>query len=496
MEQQITQFDKIISRFKNNPLTSIVIVLGTIVIALAAFTDAAKNILSLLEGKSQEAARIELGQLRLDYKPDIFVKMVKKGDLYVAKLFLTAGMNPNVKDNKGNTALMYAARAGDITTINFLMDAKANVNERNSGGPTALSWAVSGENIDVVRLLLDRGADAEAINNASVSAASGGRLDILRILLDRGADLKRIGSKALLRAVSSWIAGVTEKERSDTVRFLLELGVDPNAKNEDGWSALLFASDIGYASIVKILLNKGANINAKCDCRGFLGGGWTALMIAIYREHTEIVEALLSKGADVHTSNHYGQTALLLAIDRDNEGLAQALRNKGAMDIVGTLSSKEVFSIIVKHDFYDKRLNPSGKGIEHKYKTKVIGDAVVVMDHTTNLMWQKGGSERQINFDKAEDYIKRLNTERFAGFSDWRLPTMEEAMSLMEPKAYDEFHISPVFQSGVNFIWTAGRKPDGRYLMIYFYDGILATESPQFNAWVRAVRLIANVANE
>ena len=123
MEQQITQFDKIISRFKNNPLTSIVIVLGTIVIALAAFTDAAKNILSLLEGKSQEAARIELGQLRLDYKPNIFVKMVKKGDLYVAKLFLTAGMNP---DNEGNTALMYAAKAGDITTINFLLAAKAN----------------------------------------------------------------------------------------------------------------------------------------------------------------------------------------------------------------------------------------------------------------------------------------------------------------------------------------------------------------------------------
>lgn len=498
MKPQDTRFDRIISRIKNNPVTASVIVLGTIIIALAAFTDSVRTLLSVIEENRPEAARTELAQLSLEYTPDVFIETVKKGDAHAAALFLEAGMDPNAKDTNGVTALMYAARASDIPTIDLLLDAKANVNERTSGGSTALSWAVAGENEDVVGLLLERGADAEAIDEALVSAARSGRLEILRILLDKGVDVKLVGSEALMRAASSTTLGASEKQLNDVVRFLIELGADPNATNEEGWTALLNASIRGYASVVRTLLDAGANINAKCDCRGMLGGGWTALMLAIHKGHGEIVEALLNNGADVNNRNYRGQTALSLAIEKGDEDLVQALRDKGAKGAAGVvgagLSSASVNAMLVRRDFFDKRRNASGKGIAHEYEPRAIGDAVVVIDHATRLMWQKGGSSL-MTLDKAEDYIGRLNAERYAGFSDWRLPTLEEAMSLLEPEAYDEIHIDPVFQRGVNFIWTADRTPTGRGWMIYFYSGILAAETPQFNAWVRAVRL-GSGANE
>lgn len=496
MKPQNTLFDRIISRIKNNPALASVIVLGTIIIALASFTGAVKNLLSLTDDNRPAKARTELAQLYLEYTPEVFIETVIKGDTHATRLFLTAGIDPNAKARKGITALMYAAREGDISIIDLLLDAKANVNERNSGGSTALMWAVTGDKEDVVRLLLDRGADAEAINEAFISAAAGGHLGMLEILLDRGVDAKKVGSEALMRTANSRVVGVSDKQLSDAVRFLIEFGADPNVKYEDGWTALLHASKNGDASIVQMLLDAGVNINAKCDCRGWYGGGWTALMMAIKKRHSEIVELILSKDPDVNTRNNQGKTALSLALEQGNQDLVQTLRDRGAAGIIGdSLSSDKVNTMLVKHDFYDKIRNASGKGVTHKYKPQAIADAVVVIDHATRLMWQKKGSE-PMTLNKAENYISHLNTKTFAGFSDWRLPTLEEAMSLMEPQAYDKFHIAPVFHRGVNFIWTADRTPDGRGWMLYFFDGYLNAEQPGFNAWVRAVRWTGDVANE
>ncbi len=52
MNKQKTQFDSILSRIKNNPVLATILVLGTIVIALSTFTNAAKNLLSLITNRS------------------------------------------------------------------------------------------------------------------------------------------------------------------------------------------------------------------------------------------------------------------------------------------------------------------------------------------------------------------------------------------------------------------------------------------------------------
>lgn len=154
-----------------------------------------------------------------------------------------------------------------------------------------------------------------------------------------------------------------------------------------------------------------------------------------------------------------------------------------------TLTRDDIAAALVKHDLYDAKRNPSGKGVKHDYAAQVIGGAVVVSDRTTALMWQKGGAEHDMPRVEAAAHIEKLNTARYAGFHNWRLPTVEEAMSLMEPQATNKCHIDLTFQRPPFFIWTSDQVAGGKAgIVIYYCDGTLAGESEAFNASVRAVR--------
>ncbi len=104
----------------------------------------------------------------------------------------------------------------------------------------------------------------------------------------------------------------SQKGQTDTVKILLEKGTDLNAKNINNWTALMFATEKGHTDIVKMLLEKGTDVNAKDD------NGYTALIIASYNKHTEIVRMLLENGADVNMKDKYNHTALMFAIKHIN----------------------------------------------------------------------------------------------------------------------------------------------------------------------------------
>ncbi|MCP5087084.1 MAG: TIR domain-containing protein, partial [Rhodobacteraceae bacterium] len=70
----------------------------------------------------------------------------------------------------------------------------------------------------------------------------------------------------------------------------------------------------------------------------------------------------------------------------------------------------------------------------------------VIIDHATGLTWQKSGSSNYMTYQKAQEYVKQLNRERFAGFNDWRLPTIPELMSLLEPeKSSNGLYLNSIF---------------------------------------------------
>ncbi len=118
----------------------------------------------------------------------------------------------------------------------------------------------------------------------------------------------------------------------------------------------------------------------------------------------------------------------------------------------------------------------------------------VVVDHVTGLMWQKSGSLEPLRYKDAWLYITQLNREQFAGYGDWRMPTISELLSLLEPKAeaYDMFYINPIFDAmRQRQCWSADKWPDGMVWIVDFLEGKVSWKvyaQTISTAYVRAVR--------
>lgn len=96
-----------------------------------------------------------------------------------------------------------------------------------------------------------------------------------------------------------------EKGNMAAVNLFLTAEMNPNTKNNNDETALMYAAMQGYTDIVQALLAKGAEVNAKDNI------GWTALILAVERGYTKIVQDLLAKDAEVNTKTNSGLTALM-----------------------------------------------------------------------------------------------------------------------------------------------------------------------------------------
>ena len=191
-----------------------------------------------------------------------------------------------------------------------------------------------------------------------------------------------------------------------------------------------------------------------------------------------VVITIVNKAACVSrlekTANHENSTIVKTTLrDKTEKGLPPEtvqimLRNKG---------------------IFDSRRNPSGPGISHKYEAQ--NGETVVYDHATGLMWQQSGSRNDMNYERAKNYISELNREQFAGYIDWRLPTLEEAMSLMEPiQENNNLHIDQIFDSCQMMIWTSDFRRDSMSWVVRFDAGYCdyVYNDSNNNYSVRAVR--------
>ncbi|MDH3286513.1 MAG: DUF1566 domain-containing protein [Betaproteobacteria bacterium] len=154
-----------------------------------------------------------------------------------------------------------------------------------------------------------------------------------------------------------------------------------------------------------------------------------------------------------------------------------------------TVSRDAVRRMLADHGLHDRARNPQGRGLAARYERRVINEQPVIVDAATRLMWQGVGSERAFTRAVADDAIAALNRRTFAGYADWRLPTLEEAMSLVRPEAQNGLYMDPLFgPRTAPFLWTADLETAGRGWLVYFFYGSCDTDSLAFNAYVRAVR--------
>jgi len=121
--------------------------------------------------------------------------------------------------------------------------------------------------------------------------------------------------------------------------------------------------------------------------------------------------------------------------------------------------------------------------IENDYEDK--GD--IVLDHATGLMWEKSGSSDMFFSSETQEYIQALNKNGFAGYKDWRLPTMVELISLLEPeKQTNDLFIDTIFDEKQRWCWSSDNRSSGRAFGVYFDSGIAYWLF--VSSFVRAVR--------
>lgn len=154
-----------------------------------------------------------------------------------------------------------------------------------------------------------------------------------------------------------------------------------------------------------------------------------------------------------------------------------------------TLSADQIKKMLSDRGFFDKNFNNAGKGIQHQYRLSTRQGQQLVVDEATGLTWQQSGSPMLINYAAAEQYVQDLNNQRFAGYSDWRLPTLEEAMSLIEPTEKNgDFYVDQVFDKAQRWIWTADKRSAGVVWGVYFTGGNCNGIAVGLVSSVRAVR--------
>jgi uncharacterized caspase-like protein len=99
------------------------------------------------------------------------------------------------------------------------------------------------------------------------------------------------------------------------------------------------------------------------------------------------------------------------------------------------------------------------------------GDGTIT-DHATGLIWQKSGSPNYMNYENAKAYIEELNSKKFAGYIDWRLPTVDELKSLLTSERQSKvLYINPIFDSKQIWCWTSDTRASGGAWGVYFSHG-------------------------
>jgi ankyrin repeat protein len=229
------------------------------------------------------------------------------GDVTSAQLLVAAGANVNDQDAWGISATVLAAHAGYSGLVEFLIEKGADPNAA-AAGFTALHAAIMRRDEKTVTALLAHGADPSAplrtwtptrreshdLNFAPELvgatpfwlAARFSAPGVMRLLVTHGADplfvhhveyvvRGRGGDEferrsqvttALMAAVgmgggTAWVQ-LDRREREaltlEAVKLEMELGVDVNAANTDGRTALDAAKALKYATVVKVLVENGA----------------------------------------------------------------------------------------------------------------------------------------------------------------------------------------------------------------------------------------------
>lgn len=291
-----------------------------------------------------------------DPKAMPIMRALRNGDKQTFRSMARRLPNPgNMRGPLGTTPLMQAVLYGDAESVRVLLESGADPNIRNEAGTTALMWAVN--DLKKTRLLLDRGADVNARSEDSrtpllIAAGRSGSRDVVKLLLDRGADIN-----ARSPGLGGDMTALTEAARlgdEGLLRLLVERGADLKAAGPGPLAYGQYAQcekciEVLTAGAAPEILNMGAvfsappNLDAKqmvrwlergADIHTKDPGGNTLLMLAASSDSIPVdaIKALITRGADVNARNAEGRSAMDFAKLRGTTPVVDLLAKAGAKE--------------------------------------------------------------------------------------------------------------------------------------------------------------------
>ncbi len=201
------------------------------------------------------------------------LQAVREGDVPVVKRLLSDDPRlVGATDDHLKTPLHWAAEQDHHDVAKMLLDAGADLEATTSWGATPLDWAATMGSAKVADLLLSRGAQGMNL----VAAASLGRLDLVCEFLDSGTPLASLARRALPAEPNDHWVTDSACMKGDVIS-----------------DAFYGACRNGHTAVAAVLLERGANVNAK----GVFGG--TALHWAAINGHEDTVAFLVAHGVDL-----------------------------------------------------------------------------------------------------------------------------------------------------------------------------------------------------
>lgn len=279
----------------------------------------------------------------------------KYGHLEVLKLLAEAGAEISTINKMGDSPLVDAVRGGFYHIAAYIVDSGASISgkyieeETGKSHKSILSYVLSQPaaegSVELIMSLISKGADIPAVvdsdgNTILLKAIELGSLPLVKAILDRPEEKERMGISNL-EGISPLYAAAAEGH-IDILKLLLSLETSntPSSKISGG-------SNNESANAKK----GGIDINAPDK------DGTTALMTACVRGHKNVVEILLQHHADVNLQNVEGHTALTFAFNGKNQMIH--LQQKYAEYVKGGNSTRkisdsiktysEIVQILLKH---------------------------------------------------------------------------------------------------------------------------------------------------
>ncbi len=276
---------------------------------------------------------IKHGDFSVVPEPTSYMKALVTGDVERVEEFISNGADVNFKSKEGITPVFVAAMRGNLELYEFLLKKGADYRVVHNDGSNLLMAAVGGGNINILQSLLEKNLDINQQNNDGNTslhlAVMKFEVPLIKTLIEHGADITKENNKSMSPQT---LALPIKLDLNDLKSKASEI-VDVNARDEDGWTPLFWATKENNLQKINSLLDQGADINAQDQF------GSTALVYAINHQHIAALKLLIAKGADVNNKDLEGVTPLMDAAYKKNiviiKFLLKSSADKSSTDMAG-----------------------------------------------------------------------------------------------------------------------------------------------------------------